>query len=230
MPLRATTVRFGEGLWNLLEEEASREGVSVAQFVRDSAMLRIGYLAGRRGDAEVQRALNALVAPAARPPRPAGPDALADGGRLAALRQTGLLDGHSDPALERLAHLTAQLLHAPMALVSLVGDDRQVFAGCVGLHEPWATRRGTPLSHSICQHVVRSREPLVVGDAREDPRLRDNLAIGDLGVVSYAGMPLVTSDRHVLGTLCALDRQPRAWSSAELDVLRDLAHSVVSEL
>jgi len=232
MALRATTVRFGEHLWDLLEQEASREGVSVAQFVRDSAMLRIGYLAGRRGDDDVERVLRELMPGDARPsPAPRRQsDNLVDPGRLSALRETRLLDGRPDAPLERMTNLTARLLRVPVALISLVCDDRQVFAGCVGLHEPWATRRGTPLSHSFCQHVVRSGAALVVPDARGDSRVRDNRAIDDLGVVAYAGVPLVTPEGHVLGTLCAIDHAPRAWSGAEVDLLTELAQPVVSEL
>jgi GAF domain-containing protein len=71
------------------------------------------------------------------------------------------------------------------------------------LRYPWASERQTPLSHSFCQHVVESRRPLVVSDAREHPKLRDNVAIRDLGVIAYAGVPLITPTGQVLGTLCA---------------------------
>ena len=71
--------------------------------------------------------------------------------------------------------------------------------------------RCTPLSHSFCQHTVTSGKPLIVADAREHPLVRDNLAIGDLNVIAYAGVPLVTSDGFVL--VCralAIDAKPRA--------------------
>ncbi len=89
-----------------------------------------------------------------------------------------------------------------------------MFPGLVGLAEPWATRRQTPLSHSLCQHVVATGHPLVLADARSDDRTCTSLAIGDLGVVAYAGMPLTDSDGHVLGSLCAIDTEPREWSDA----------------
>src|ERR1035437_1027200 len=86
--------------------------------------------------------------------------ALSSPGRLAALRQVGL-GAAADPGMERLARLVASTLQVPAALVSLVEKDRQVFPGMVGLAEPWATTRQTPLSHSTCQHVTASGRPLI---------------------------------------------------------------------
>jgi GAF domain-containing protein len=229
--MRATTVRFGDDLWGLLERESARHGISAAQFVRDSTILRIAFLAAGRGDAEAQATL-AEVAAGALAERGEGPaPGVEDPARLAAVRATGLLDAPaSSPSLDRLARLAARVLDAPVALVSLVDRDRQVFAGCIGLDEPWASRRETPLSHSLCQHAVDSREPLVLPDVRADPTLRDSLAIRDLRVIAYVGFPLISDDGHVLGTLCVIDHRPRAWTSEQIDDLGDLAHAVMTEI
>ncbi len=122
------------------------------------------------------------------------------------------------------------VLGVPVALVSLVSAQEQVFPGAEGLPEPWQTDRRTPLSHSFCQHVVTSAQPLVISDAREHPLVRDNLAIPDLGVVAYAGMPLLAADGTVVGSLCAIDDEPHVWTTHDLDVLRDLAEACSSEL
>lgn len=140
------------------------------------------------------------------------------------------LPAHSDPAFERFARLVRRQLGVPVALVTFVSADEQVFPGSVGLPEPWQSTRRTPLSHSFCQHVVRSAAPLVVTDAREHPLVRDNLAIPDLSVVAYAGMPLTDADGAVVGSLCAIDSRPRTWSQDDLDVLTDLAEACSSEL
>ena len=71
--------------------------------------------------------------------------------RLAALHQLGLLDTPAAPSFDRLTRLAARVLHAPIALVSLVVEERQFFKSAVGLQEPWATQRETPLTHSFCQ-------------------------------------------------------------------------------
>ncbi|MFI6262392.1 SpoIIE family protein phosphatase [Micromonospora sp. NPDC051006] len=165
----------------------------------------------------------------ATPRAAAPPSALADPARLRALADTGL-DAAPDEAFDRFARLVSDLLDVPVALVSLVSTDRQFFPGAVGLPEPWAGRRQTPLSHSFCQHVVDIEVPMVLPDARLHPRVRDNLAIIDLGVVAYAGMPLTDLSGNVLGSLCAIDSKPRSWTAAQLRTLADLAAACSSEL
>ncbi|WP_249522627.1 SpoIIE family protein phosphatase [Modestobacter marinus] len=135
----------------------------------------------------------------------------------------------ADPAFERFARLVRRQLRVPVALVTFVSADEQVFPGALGLSEPWQSTRRTPLSHSFCQHVVRSAEPLVVSDARLDPLVADNLAIPDLGVIAYAGIPLTDADGRVVGSLCAIDSRPREWSEDDLAVLVDLAGACSSE-
>ena len=94
--------------------------------------------------------------------------------RLATLGRTGLLDTPAEAPFDRLTRLATRLLKAPVALVSLVDRDRQFFKSAIGLPEPWQTRRETPLTHSFCQHVVAQHEPLIIPDARKDPKFRDN--------------------------------------------------------
>jgi signal transduction histidine kinase/CheY-like chemotaxis protein/HPt (histidine-containing phosphotransfer) domain-containing protein len=150
--------------------------------------------------------------------------------RLEALRQSGLLDSPRDEAFDSIARRVAANLNVPVALVSLVSEDRQFFKSAIGLAEPWATLRQTPLSHSFCQYVVSSRRPLAIADAREHPVVRDNMAIPDLGVIAYAGVPLLAVDGHVLGSLCAIDTRPRSWSEADIALLQDLAIVVEREI
>lgn len=135
-----------------------------------------------------------------------------------------------DGSFDHYARLVQRFLRVPTALVSLVGVEQQVFAGAVGLSEPFATMRYTPISHSFCQHVVRAREPVVVPDARLDPRLQANPAISELNAVAYAGWPLVDSDGRVVGSLCGIDSTPRDWSPDDVQVLQDLALACSAEL
>jgi signal transduction histidine kinase len=155
---------------------------------------------------------------------------VADPARLAALHATALLDTPAEAAFDRLTRLASRLLRAPVALVSLVDADRQFFKSCVGLPEPWASARQTPLSHSFCQHAVELRAPLVIADAREHPLVRDSLGIPDLGVIAYAGIPLATGDGHTLGSFCVIDHAPRQWTDDEIATLADLASAAVTEI
>jgi GAF domain-containing protein len=240
MPMRATTVRFDDALWKLLEREAARGGVSAAQFVRDATIVRIAYAMGHRGDAEFEEALAHARAPhgGGLPEQPTprrqalleAAAAVQDSDRLDAVRATGLLDSDVTPSFDRLARLAAHVLNAPVALVSLVDSDRQFFKSCLGLPEPWASQRQVPLSHSFCQHAVATREPLLVDDSREHEMLRDNLAIRDMDVIAYAGIPLIDPEGHALGTLCVIDSRPRHWTTHQVELLSDLAASVVTEI
>ncbi len=157
-------------------------------------------------------------------------DAVGDPGRLEALRLLKLLDSAAEPPFDRLTRLASRMLCAPVALVSLVDSDRQFFKSCHGLPEPWCSSRQTPLSHSFCQHVVRHGKPLVIPDARCDPMVCDNLAIPELGVVAYIGVPLTSGSGHVLGSFCAIDNRPRSWSRDDLETLSDLTASVMTEI
>lgn len=154
---------------------------------------------------------------------------LCDSGRTGALHDSGL-SARADSAMDRFAAMVRVQLQVPVALVSLVEPDRQVFPGMQGLPEPWATARHTPLSHSFCRHVVITGEPLVLTDARTVALTSDNLAIPDLGVVAYAGIPLTDTEGHVLGSLCAIDTRPRAWTDDEIATLTDLATMCATEI
>ena len=156
--------------------------------------------------------------------------AVVDPERLAALRRLVLLDTGPTDAFDRLVRLTARTLQAPIALLTLVDVDRQYFKASYGLPEPLASARETPLSASICQYAVALGAPLVVCDSRVEHWLDDNLAVSEFGVRAYAGVPLVTEDGHAVGTLCALDLEPRDWTDTELANLGDLAGVVMREI
>jgi signal transduction histidine kinase len=155
---------------------------------------------------------------------------VADPGRLAALRAVALLDTPTEESFDRLTWLAARITHAPVALVSLIDADRQFFKSCLGLPEPWLSRRETPLSHSFCQYNRVPNHPLLVRDARIDPLFKDNPAIRDLQVIAYLGIPLVTSDGYVLGSFCVIDKKPRRWTGDDISVLEKLSLAVMTEI
>jgi GAF domain-containing protein len=230
--MKATTVRFGEDLWAMLERESRLLGVSAAQFVREATIIRLAKLAGSRGDPDAELTLADIAARANGRARTDDElaKALAEPARLAALHAAALLDSPPEEQFDRLARLAAKAVNAPVALVSAIDRDRQFFKSCLGLPEPWASQRETPLSHSFCQHVVAAREPVIVSDARTDERLLDNLAIRDLGVIAYLGVPLITREGHAIGTLCVIDHEPRIWKRDEISLIKDVASAVVTEI
>ena len=150
--------------------------------------------------------------------------------RLAVLEAAALLDTPEEETFDRFTRLASRILKAPVALVSLVDQERQFFKSCVGLPDPWATSRETPLSHSFCKHVVSCEEVLAVPDARTHPLLHNNRAIVDLGVVAYLGIPLTTDEGYTLGSFCAIDSQPREWTPQDIAILQDISNLVIEKI
>jgi diguanylate cyclase (GGDEF)-like protein len=112
--------------------------------------------------------------------------------------------------------MLARVVDAPAAIISLVDGDEEFLPGAFGLPEPWRRERRLPPSHSLAAHVILHGGPLVTGDARHDPLLKTSPAIGELGIVAYAGIPLSTSDGHVIGSIAVIDTAPRVWSPTEI--------------
>ena len=163
-------------------------------------------------------------------PSSAAERALARPARLDALRRTRLLDSEPEEAFDRATRLASRLLNAPISLVLLVTPERQSFKAQVGVGEPWASERGTPLSHSFCQYVVATRGPLIVNDATLDPLVQENAAVSDLGVRAYLGVPFRETNGEVLGAFCAIDTDPRDWSDQDLETLEDIAATLGTEI
>jgi diguanylate cyclase (GGDEF)-like protein/PAS domain S-box-containing protein len=157
-------------------------------------------------------------------------DAIRNPDRLAALRRFDLLDTPPEPAFDRLTRLAAAVLHAPIALIILIDEDRQFLKSSVGLPDSWAKRQDTPLAYSFCQHMVVTAEPLIISDVRDYPLVQENPMIDVLKSVAYAGTPLITADRYVIGSLCVIDAVRREWRDEEIAILSDLAASVMSEI
>lgn len=148
------------------------------------------------------------------------------------LKALGLVDTETSEAFNAITRLASQLFQTPVALVSIVQEelDRQYFTSQVGLGEPWATTRETPLSHSFCQHVKRTGRPLVVDDARTHDLVKENLAIPVLGVIAYLGVPIIGADDTPIGALCVIESKPRIWTEEEQNLLNDLAICVRDEI
>ena len=103
-----------------------------------------------------------------------------------------LVDAPAEESFDKFTRVVTEGVIVPVALVSLVEEerDRQFFKSQVGLSGHWAENRQTPLSHSFCQYVKRDNMPLIVENAPDDSRVCNNLAIPDLGVRAYLGVPI----------------------------------------
>ena len=150
-----------------------------------------------------------------------------DAGRVASLERYRILDTAPEESFDRLTRLAAAITGAPIALVSLVDDDRQWFKSRVGLDA-----EETPREISFCGHAIATDEIMVVPDSLLDDRFAGNpLVVGEPKVRFYAGAPLVACDGHRLGTLCVIDTEPRpGLTDIEETGLVDLAATVIDEL
>jgi PAS domain-containing protein len=153
--------------------------------------------------------------------------------RLAQIASMRLVDeGPPDEVLQGLVQETARAFNVPIALVSLVLEDRQWFKAHVGLGGKLLEERGTEREAALCAHVVEAdgAEPLVVPDAATHPVFSSNRLVREGLFRSYAGAPLITREGTVLGTLCILDQKPLAISAEQVDGLVALARRVAGEL
>lgn len=146
--------------------------------------------------------------------------------RLRALAEYRILDTPREEAFENIVKLTAKMFGAPIALVTLVAEQR---LWVKARHGHWLSE--TPREDSFCHHAVVSDATLMVPDARLDPRFAANpFVLGQPHIRFYCGVPLRTPERQVLGCLCIIDRRPRALVPDELSSLQALARQVELEL
>jgi len=148
------------------------------------------------------------------------PTLLDEAERLRRIAELGLAEGQRHEVLDTLTALASGLLGAPIALVTIVEADRQRFASRFGLD---ATSTGR--AESFCGHCIATQRPLVVDDSDADPRFAGGpLVAGAPYVRAYLGVPLFASPgQSAIGTLCAVDHQPRHWTKHEQTQLTRLA-------
>lgn len=154
---------------------------------------------------------------------------LIDPARIQAVNSTGLIDAGRQAAFDRLAHLAAKIVDAPLTIVSLVGAEKQYFVADYGLPSPFKESRELPIDASICRYTLEG-ESIISSNALNDPLLKFHPSTGPWGIVALVVIPLINAEGHVLGTFCAIDSKEREWSEYEIDVMRELTLSVMTEI
>ena len=149
--------------------------------------------------------------------------------RLAKLADYRILDTLPEQEYDDLTAIAAQICGTPVSLISLIDKDRQWFKSAVGLPPG---QQQTSRDLAFCAHtILQPGQPMVVQDARADPRFTNNSLVSENPhVVFYAGVPLVTPEGHALGSLCVIDHTPRELTAVQLSALERLARQVVNLL
>jgi diguanylate cyclase (GGDEF)-like protein len=146
--------------------------------------------------------------------------------RLNALRALSILDTPAEERFDRLTRLARRIFDVPIALVSLVDENRQWFKSCVGLDASETSR-----DVSFCAHAILHDDIMMVPDTLMDERFQDNpLVTGEPGIRFYAGCPLSVPDGSKLGTLCLIDVKPRGFDEEDRALLHDLGRMAGEEL
>ena len=146
--------------------------------------------------------------------------------RLETLRSLHVLDTPAEERFDRLTRLAKRMFGVPIALVSLVDENRQWFKSCMGL-----SVCETPRDISFCGHAILGHEIFLIPDATKDERFADNPLVQDEpNIRFYAGCPLRHLDGSKLGTLCIIDTKPRVLGQEDLEILKDLAELAEREL
>ena len=147
--------------------------------------------------------------------------------RLAAVRRYEILDTPPDGSFDRVTAVASEIFDVPVALVTIVDEDRIWFKSRRGLDGVEQIGRDP----GLCASAILQDEPYIVEEARRDPRTLNNpLVRGQFGLQFYAAAPLRTGDGYRLGTLCIIDREPRMFSPKQAEILDHLSFIVMDEM
>jgi GAF domain-containing protein len=146
--------------------------------------------------------------------------------RMMAVRRYDILDTPPDGAFDRATAIAARLFNVPIAIISIVDNDRIWFKSHHGVDVGQIDREP-----GLCASAILQSEPWILLDPKTDPRsLANPLVASGFGLRFYVGVPLQTSDGFNLGTLCVIDKEPRTVNQDQIENLKDLAATVMDQM
>lgn len=145
--------------------------------------------------------------------------------RLNAVRSYDILDSLPDDDYDNITQLIASICDIPIALITLLDEDRNFFKSHYGI--PFGE---SPRDTSFCGHAILEDDILIVPDARKDERFIDNPLLKEQQAIFYAGVPLINPEGYPLGTICVFDHQPRELTDEQINTLKTLSKQVVNLL
>jgi GAF domain-containing protein len=146
--------------------------------------------------------------------------------RVEALHKYAILDTEPEQAFDDLVLLASFICMTPIALISLIDEDRQWFKSKVGVSISETSRE-----IAFCATAIQHPDVFVVPDTLNDERFRNNpLVVSEPNVRFYAGAPLIDEEGHALGTICVIDRIPRELIPDQRAALKALSRLVLAQL
>jgi GAF domain-containing protein len=146
--------------------------------------------------------------------------------RIAALQKYAILDTEPEQAFDDLTLLASFVCKTPIALISLIDEDRQWFKSKVGM-----TATQSPRDIAFCSVAIQQSEVMVVPDTLKDERFRNNpFVVSEPKIRFYAGAPLINEEGYALGTLCVVDKTPREMEPEQKEALQALSRLVLAQL
>ncbi len=153
-----------------------------------------------------------------------GPLPINEKERLEALKSYHIMDSLSEQEFNAITKLAASICGVPIALISLLDENRQWFKAKFGIEVD-----ETPRNISFCQHAILDSKIYEVENALENPLFKENpLVTNEPDIRFYAGAPLIDPNGFHLGTLCVIDKEPKKLSEEQKDALETLASEVVA--
>ncbi len=211
-------IKIALWLWNFVPNDNATE-VS-KQLLVDTVVLSADSTA-KQIDAWVTRHIS--------DPMKAAPQTETEEDRIIAIRQLGLLSGQSK-LFDEVAAKVAAAFGTAIALVTVIDEEHQHWAGAVGLPEKLDACRMSDRETSICGHVIAANDILIIEDVAKDPRFANNPFLLENGIRFYAGAPLRTSAGTALGSLCVIDLKPRSFSPEDGAVLQEMARQLMIKI
>ncbi len=146
--------------------------------------------------------------------------------RLKALKRYEILDTGPEQNFDDITLLASQICEAPIAMISLVDENRQWFKSRIGMTQSEMSR-----DIAFCAHGILQPDWFEIEDTLADERFATNPLVTDNPKIRfYAGAPLIARDGHAVGMLCVNDQAPRKLSPKQKLALQALSRQVVAQL